>query len=128
MAKNAEIEKLRKEIAETRREITRKKSIAESINVKNALRKELFELKNPKKFSTARRIKTGLKILGKKAIRQARLIKEQQFRESAIQKRIQRPTKIRKLPKIPKKGKLRITKKARKASGGGFNPFGELNF
>ena len=116
MLKDRELERLKKEIAQEKKKFQQQSNIAKKIKLKQELKRELFELKNPKKFTLGRRLKKGLKItggkFGKAILKQGRLIKEQQEREQ------HRERKHKRLPKLTKKRK----------SSGGFNPFGELDF
>ncbi len=117
-----ELERLKREITQERLKVKRQSNIAKQINVKKVLKRELFELQNPRKFTLARRLKRGFKIgakkVGKGLLKQGRLIKEQQERDTKVTKSIQRVRKTKRLPKLTKKRK----------SSGGASFFAPLDF
>lgn len=108
MGSDKEIERLRKEIAKERLKVQKASLVAKAKIQRSQLKRELFELQNPKKFALGRRLKRGFKIGAKKVktgfLKQGRLIKAQQERETAIQRKIQRPRKIKKRKSIVEDG------------------------
>jgi len=127
MARDKELEKLRREVEERREKAQRFKKrsdkVIENEILKRKLRRELFILKNPKKVLFALRAKRGFlktgKIVGKAAIAQGRLIKAQQERDDRL---------MRARSQIKPKVKIRKTKKRIQRNGGGFNLLAPLDF
>jgi len=116
------IEQLQKSIAAEKARI-KKAQDKDALQIeKSKLKKQLFELRKPKPSPTKlkamgilKRTGRGLKVIGGKATpiikKQARLIREQQLRDDAIQRKLAK----RKKPKM---------KKMKTSS----NPFGNLDF
>ena len=102
------ISQLKKEIAEQRRRIAKEQNISKSISEKQELSKQLFQLKNRKLIGVGAKAKRlsgkfgkGLLKAGQKAApiikKQAKLIRDQQLRDEAIEKaRGKRRKKVKK--------------------------------
>lgn len=122
--KQKTIAQLRREIASQRKRIGKEQSVSQALAERNRLSRELFELKNRrllKAGSKARRLskrfgrgllKVG-RIVGPKLQKQARLIREQQLRDDAITRRLDKGT-IPKPKRRPKKRKKSRKKKGKK--------------
>ena len=113
------LEELKKSIDEERKKVKKAQEIEASIIEKSKLKKQLFELRHQKAIAARgkgiRLLKTagkGLLKVGKKSLplikRQAQLIRDQQLRDEAIERRLSKGTKIKK-PKV-KKGKTKKVK------------------
>ena len=108
MVKHKQIESLRREIEKEKEKIRSQKLVVENVTEKKRLERELLMLRNPRKFAFGQKalmvLRSGGRKIGRGIIKQARLIKEQQERES---KRINPIIKIIKRKKIKKGMKKR---------------------
>lgn len=100
-AKAKSIEQLKREIAEQQKRISSRKLSSEKTSERIKLQRQLFELRNARLISAGKKAKRlsskfgrGLLAAGKKAIpivkKQTRLIREQQLRDEAIEKRLKK--------------------------------------
>ena len=119
MARDIELEKLRRELAAGKEKVEQAEAKAEIQLEKTQIRKQLILLKHPKKIALAKRFGRGFKVTGKKVgtalIKQARLIEAQQERDRRLdvarERMLSRPVKVR-------KGKKKKSSREKE-----FNPF-----
>lgn len=135
-----ELQKLRIEIEEEKKEIRKLQMMARTSEEKTQLRRELFLLKNPTArtaVSLGKRFARGGKVVSKKVggflMKQGKLIADQQERERRIQDNFAKRPKIitRKKTKFKtKKIKRRVMRKQpiRKRTLETFDPLGSLDF
>lgn len=110
--KDAELERLRKQLAEGQEKVRTAEAKAGIEIEKSKIRKQLILLKHPKKIALARRLGRGFKITagktGKALIKQGRLIATQQERdrrlEVAREKMFGKKVKVRKSKKKKRVG------------------------
>jgi|TARA_R100000049_G_C1893469_1_gene45754 hypothetical protein len=130
-----ELERLKREIAEEKREIRKVQVRSKAGDEKRKLQRELFLLKNPTiktAIGVGQRFKRGGKILAKKAgvafVKQAKLIKAQQEREARAADSLAKRKKII-TPGKTKFKKRKIKKRSlSKSPLDDFNPMANLDF
>ncbi len=118
--KKKSIEDLRKEISEQKKQISKEDIISKNVSEKMKLQRELFELRNRRLIKIAQKAKRLSKRFGKGILKtgqraapiikkQIKLIREQQLRDEAIERRLSKRGKIKSI-KIPRKKKSKKVK------------------
>lgn len=114
LIKAKSIEQLKREIAEQQNKLSEQKITSDKINEQRKLERQLFELKNQKFIQAGKKAKRlsgrfgkGLLSVGKKAVpivkKQVKLIREQQLRDDAIERKLSKKKKNTRRPKSKKK-------------------------
>ncbi len=115
--KRKTIAQLKIEIASQQKKFSKQKLLSEKVFEKIKLRRQLFELRNARLIKAGGKAKRlserfgrGLLAVGKKAApilkKQAKLIREQQLRDDAIKRRLDKPLKKKPKKKIKKRVKV----------------------
>lgn len=119
------IEELKKSIVEERKKVKKSQKIDTARIEKIRLRKELFQLKQRKLIIASAKGRRLLKRAGKGLLKagraaapivkkQVKLIREQQLRDEAIERRLSKRSKIKSI-KIPRKKKSKKVKSKKKS-------------
>lgn len=116
------IAQLKREIASQKEKIAKQRSVTKVISERQKLSRELFELKNQRLIQAGKKAKRlsgrfgrGILRVGKKVApvvkKQVRLIRDQQLRDDAIARRLDKKTK----PKTPRRKKASKKTRRRKS-------------